>query len=277
MTLVLKRDRHSTRKPSGFRRPNLRHLFLKHCVGAWYFIEGKGVPFNYITEERGSFVGTGVDWGVGDRGTVLDFPGDATADRLDLGTVATSAPLTCSANNECTVISRVYYASNSNLFPRIIDKSSGTSAQNGWAFYYEYSGPDSIAFGVSGTIESVATTINPGNWYNLSCSAVGGGGQFRPFIDGSLVGTDTVANNFPTTSTSAAIGNWNHTTGRQWPGLIEYVLVFDVALSDSLLLKIEDRPYAPLERRVWVPVAAPPVAGDVPPLHYHHRHHNLAG
>jgi hypothetical protein len=68
------------------------------------------------------------------------------------------------------------------------------------------------------------------------------------WVDGVNLGAPTATEATPqfpapAADTNAAIGNWNHATGRGWEGEIACVYVFDRAMPDTLLRDISLDPY----------------------------------
>ena len=63
----------------------------------------------------------------------------------------------------------------------------------------------------------------------------------------------------PTTTTNAAIGNWNHTTDRIWEGSIACVWAWDRCLDEPEILALSADPYAPVRPGIWLNAASDPV------------------
>lgn len=164
------------------------------------------------------------------------FSGDSTNDRVDLGSISSSHPLSLSGKTTHSILAwlRCDNLSSGGGFPRIIDKSNGGFATNGWALYLGGSSGDGRAIinhGTSTGHSSNAAVVTAGVdtlvGYSMTSLA---NGQF--YVDGEAVATTSATlPAFPTTTTNAAIGNWNHTTGRMFGGAIYCVLVYDRALT----------------------------------------------
>jgi hypothetical protein len=76
-------------------------------------------------------------------------------------------------------------------------------------------------------------------------------------------------NAIPSTTTKAAIGNWNHTTDRNWHGYIDFIYLWNRVLDLSARRAIQNNPYQfvkpRLSGRIYVAygITAPtPARGD---------------
>ncbi len=249
------RRRHYARKPGrdGAVRLDRQHPLLMHCVAVWPFLEGSGLAArdwlgNSHAIEAGSAGNTSWD-GLGWK---IDADGADT--RLDLGSITSTHPLSCSANNAASVVARLKpNAALNSTWPRIIDKSSGGSAADGWAFYL--SGNDSVSFEVAGT-SSNSGTISDMRGLAATVGVSAASGSIRFFHNGAFVVEQTDTWTISSTSTNAAIGNWNHSTDRDLSGRLDIVYVFDRKISDQHQRALALNPWAPFYRMQFMPTAA---------------------
>jgi hypothetical protein len=71
-----------------------------------------------------------------------------------------------------------------------------------------------------------------------------GDGNYEFYQNGILLGSGATSwSTFNTATTNAAIGNWNHSTNRAWPGEIDYVYVWDRKLSAEEIYFVTTNPY----------------------------------
>jgi hypothetical protein len=155
-------------------------------------------------------------------------------DRVNLGSIAASNPLNCNANNQVTVATYMDLQGTGQGYPRIIDKSNGGTAANGWALYLGTSSgtnriPRFAAAGGNGVDCQSAIALGEhfvSASYNASTSS--SGNVF--VVDGTSLGaTGHSTRTIPTTVTNAAIGNWNHNAGtdRPFDGALYMMLVWN--------------------------------------------------
>ena len=85
--------------------------------------------------------------------------------------------------------------------------------------------------------------------------------------DGAIIGTRTGVQAIPATTASAGIGNWNHSTDRNWEGQIDYLYMFGRVLTDAERRTLQEAScqiLAPIRRRALLLVRIPKMAG-LPP------------
>lgn len=162
------------------------------------------------------------------NGEVVYFTGDATADRVDLGSAPSSSPLSLSGTTIGSLMFYGYYDVGADE-ARIFDKSTAGSAANGWNFA-KVSAATTVRFGANASGGAASAT----NF--LTVGEITGGFTYKtsPVIfykNGKLFSQTTITRTFPTTTANAAIGNWNHTTARMWGGWIDWVGIWNRALS----------------------------------------------
>ena len=224
------------------------HPLSRGLVGAWILDDkGGGYRFYDLTGNNdGVRVGSSVTQVATPDGVGVNFNGDGTTDRINLGSIDSSNPLSCNVNNEVSIIAKVYYKSGAtNDFPRIFDKSSSGLATNGYNFNI-YSVNGELQLYVAGGQSIRSTSLVPTNqWSTLAILSESGNNDF--YIDredaGIFTGTDRTYT-IPTTTTNAAIGHWNHaTTDREFHGDMEYVFVYDRKISEAEYFSIENEAY----------------------------------
>ena len=230
-------------------------------VGAWYFLEGGGTEvFDLTGNNHGTITDTtNIVWD--SRG--LLFNGNATTARVDLGNITSTNPLSGVPSGAISVYS---YAgctrTPTSSYPRIIDKSDGGGVSNGWAFYVDTPGTDELMGQIGSVVASpVIPTVAAGELFSFGCSLKSG--DLRLYRDGRDLGSSSTGiATFSSVTTAAAIGNWNHTTDREWCGFISMVLVSDQHWSAEQHARIDANPYAFLEPALpeWIMVGVP-VAG----------------
>lgn len=229
---------------------NENHDAAQDLVGYWLMDDlNKDLTGN----NNGSDVGT-ISRSTHDGEYYSHISSDNTADRINLGSIPSTNPISCSAHNEISIIAGIDNTRNSsyhgNVFPRIIDKSDGGSAANGWALYPRVSDGDmSIEIAGSNYIWESDTSKD----FLIVC-ATHASNTARAFEDGNFIGSSSLPNNLPTATTNAAIGNWNHSTDRQFRAPIYFVGVYDKKISDELARELTTFPYQVLKpkRKYWM-------------------------
>lgn len=276
--------------PAGqFLIPNPANAWARHgFVGAWLLNDtgprtrdwsGYG---NHGTWDNSD---GGMSYIVGEHGRAFTHAGNATNDRIDLGSCPSTSPLSLSSGTAYTIVWRAQLNSDplTNAAPRLIDKSNSGNGANGWALMristhdgYELRvdsdtiGPNSPPI-TRDVMQNWALRID-GAWTDL--------GSFDYFLEGvkTAAAGGAAPSAPPTTTTNIAIANWNHSTDRQWDGPIDYIYIYARALSDAEIryLQLVD-PYVAFRPEAPASVFAPAAAATSQPVFlYHHRHHNRA-
>ncbi len=171
------------------------------------------------------------------RGT--SFSGDATNDRITLGTIAGAHPLGLAGKVQFSVAVwlRKDDAGDFANPRRIIDKSDAGNAANGWGLFGR-SGADEFYFAIDANLGSASgaypTRLDDGEFHILAAvRQTTGTSGLHWYLDGIEFAATTVASTIPTDTTTISIGNINHTTDRMWQGPILNVGVWDRALTPS--------------------------------------------
>jgi hypothetical protein len=102
---------------------------------------------------------------------------------------------------------------------------------------------------------------------------VGGARQWINGVEYAPTLSDTGTSSIPTTSTNAAIGNWNHTTNRMFSGVIYTVALWARALSAAEAWSLYDPRtrwdlYRVPTRRLYVDIGSAAPAGGKPWIYY---------
>ena len=224
------------KKPVGSVKIDWTHSLTRGLVGAWVLSDWSQLT-DLTGNNNGSETGTGSAITVGHdiHGKYLRNNNTSSTRRIDLGSIPSTNPLSCNVNNETSVYVFSYInVSASNSFPRWIDKSSGGSAANGWAFYIDNGAP-ATTLSIGG-INFVKGTVSSSGLFGAGVSASSGDPRF--FIDGLLVSTDNRSFTLPTTTTNAALLNWNHSTDREYEDPVYCIYVWDRKISDIEQLSI---------------------------------------
>lgn len=258
-------------KPSQGAIVNHAHPLGRRLVGAWLFDEPTDMG---IVRDRtrygthGTRSGTSIARQADKFGWSHNFTGDANNDRYDLGSIPSTHPLSLSRLSRFTIIARVYKRStpNSSTFPRIIDKSSSGSATGGWYLGGNNTGVQ-IEAGVGGSAQNISANSNfEDRWHTVGLSYDGTLGHvFCTDNTGNgwnprKIGTLNISQTVPTTTTNAAIGNWNHTTDRNWEGRIDYIHVWDDYFRDDIVKSLMAQPFRMYDRPRIQPVKFPTVS-----------------
>lgn len=195
-----------------------------------------------------SYPGTGTLWTdrskQGNNGTLTNGPTfnsnnlgsivfDGDNDFVDLGTITTSNSLQLNnpAGGGLTVMYAANYDGVGDSYQRIIDKSNGVNATNGWSIYGNLGYP-TLEADVNGGIQTIAPIANL-TWQFWAVTWQKSSGAWAWYLNGELDNSGTQTYNIPSVQTTARIGTWNHSTGREFNGKLGFILVYDRVLSAS--------------------------------------------
>jgi hypothetical protein len=169
--------------------------------------------------------------------------GDGTV-RCNLGSIISSNPLSLAGVTTLTIAWHgVLHGAGGGGFGRLIDKSSAGASADGWSVF-----PSGTA-GITLQINTVSLTSDA-NFYTVDEEAdwaiVRYGtstNEVSFYKNGVLHTAGTLATTIPTTTTDAAIGSWNHSaTNRQWDGRIDWLQVWERALTAAEVLALVHDP-----------------------------------
>jgi hypothetical protein len=275
-----RRDRKSglwtpNRKPALQSYINWQHPIVRErsLIGCWLGNEGGGNTLYdlSLTRQDGIFTGTTAGWSqTFPSNPVIQVTGDGTTDRIDLGSIAGTDPLSGFSSQELSIAFDFYWAdAATNTFPRLIDKSDAGSAINGWAIWM-VDATKKLAFSVNNNDLQVFTNaISAGLHHGLVTAKTGDSVFYIDGVDDTSAGGGD-AFTFVNATTNAAILNWNHAVDREWSGWIAYIYIWNRILSASEVAQLHRKPYAfiesPRPNRGALFEAVAPVVGNVAPL-----------
>ena len=232
---------------------NIRAAFLPFDMDA--NADDGGLIFDHAHRKIGTVDNSSADITVSTRpyGRVLTFSGDATNDRVDLGSIAPGHPLYFGGEDKLSFVARLRYGgSPSSTFPRPFDKSNSGNGTNGYGLWYD-TGVGGFEFrstsGANFYKITYSTALSGGDEFDLGFTTVDGSlndGQF--YRDGASVTSVTVTtslNSFPSVTTNMAIGNWNHATDRMWDGDIGFLYIFGAEAPAEVFEQLFLDPFGP--------------------------------
>ena len=177
-------------------------------------------------------------WGPARAGSFA--PGDATAwstlattfdgvdDYLELGGQGGALRLSGS-NGTVSVWIKMDDVSAGDSAKRIVDKSDGGGGANGYCLIVQPDGSVEGFIDGSKTVETSAGSITDATWHFVAWTW--NGTNHIIYVDGSLDTTAADTSRPPSDTTGMRIGTWNHSTGREFQGLMDEVSLWSTALS----------------------------------------------
>lgn len=188
----------------------------------------------------------GIDVGSITRGTTANdkyayVTNLATSNRINLGSIDASNPLSCSSTNEVSILAIVETvdtgADHGNTMPRVLDKMSSNIDLGGFDFYISY---DEV--GISGQT-ALSTALIP----TAAFQAIGvthSSGDTDLFLNGAVDSHHTnITEPLPATTASAAIGNKGSGSDGQYRKPIYMVAVWDRKLLNAEMVSLQNDPY----------------------------------
>lgn len=248
MPAVILRRRWQHQPPPGRLQINPSSPFASRLVLDWIGARNdhrnNAIPGKY----DGSVVGATVTATPSQPGRVTNFAGNgAFADRVNLGSVTSADALSGFGQSAMTVVARVYLRSAAiDPSPRIFDKSNSSNLAAGWGLYGASGATGVVGYGINGVGNATTSMfMSLDKWVTLGL-VLTTDVALSLYQDGAFLGTESTGtpSAFPSTTTNAAIGNWNHTTGREWGGMLEYVRVLTGALTAAEIRELTFSPYA---------------------------------
>jgi hypothetical protein len=114
---------------------------------------------------------------------------------------------------------------------RIVDKSDGGGAANGYALLVELDG--SVGGFIDGvaSLYSAAGTVTDATWHHVVWTW--DGTYSKIYIDGGLSATAGSTARPPSDTTGMRIGSWSHSTAREFDGLMDEVAIWNSALTSA--------------------------------------------
>ncbi len=255
------------------------HPLYGHVIAAWVFDNAGGqVIFrDLVGVNNGFIVGSTIKPTVTDDGIGIDFTGDNSTDRINLGSISSSNRLSLYGETAVTIFFKgMSRGTTKNLYPRVIDKSNGGGSAAGYSLFMVNTAVaggalNTFGFQVNGSLGFTSLSSVPLNrQVTLAASTLlGTSSPTQYYIDGLLDYT-TVSRTItpPATTTNAAIGNWNHSIDREWDGTKDCLYVFDKVLSANEIKSLNDDSYQiieevrPLKQNSIYAAISLPAAGD---------------
>ena len=247
-----------------------QHPIFKDACAIWDFASESGDRcFDKSIVDRpyhGAFAGTGgnaISRSPTFYGTAIRNSNDGTNRRVDLGSITSSDMLSGVPSGSLSVFWHGYYRSTgaSSFWPRLIEKTNGGGGAQGWvANIYEssaqlqmYAGGFSWGFAHGLTSDQYATFV----WKMKS-------GAQEAYVNGISIGTGATSFSFSSTTTNAALTNWNHSTDREWHHDNNIVAVWPRALTDVEVLALHNDAMN-MRFRYVMPIRFP-IQGAAPPI-----------
>lgn len=245
--------------------------FAKKLAGAWFFAEGGGLIRDLSPYGTHGIPEGGVSRTVGQYGRDMTFDGDD--DAVDLGSIPLGHPLQLTPGDGvgATIVVRMKHSNTADGFQRLIDKSSAGNGADGYYYALSADQPYFHIGGGSGKTDN-AGALTADTWYTLAVVADDVNDEFRFYRDAVL--STTQANTFSgfnNVVTNARIGTWNHSTGREFGGTIDYLCVWNRKLSVDELREMHERPYQFITPRRFIPLGQTAAAAGLSiPVAMHH-------
>jgi len=217
------------------------HPLAARLVAAWLFDKAGGSHVIDLTGNNdGTIIGNSIVKKPLRTGMGAVFSGLNSTDRINLGSISSANPLSCSSTNKMTILSRIKYSTSNNSYPRIFDKSQAGSGDGGYSLSV-IATTGQLLYNVDIPSAKSDPIITPG--YN-DIAVVRKADAVNFYLSGQQHSSAPFNNNtFPTTAVDASIGNWNHSAGREFNGGIEYLYIFDTDLSANEIASLTKRPY----------------------------------
>ena len=208
-----------------------------------------GLIFNIDANDPASYPGSGstvFDTANGQNGTLTNgctfvsqggakyFEFDGLDDYIDFGAITSSDPASL-YNTDFSIEFWFYNPYNSpyDFYQRLIDKSSGGSGLDGYAFYVNSNSYNSrrIYFNIDGDVSGTVLGADwqPSTWYQYVITKTGN--SWGVYRNSNLRGYDYYTTHPPSTTANMRIGSWNHSTAREFQGNIAIVRMYDRTLT----------------------------------------------
>ncbi|UCC22461.1 MAG: LamG domain-containing protein [Planctomycetota bacterium] len=161
-------------------------------------------------------------------GNALDFDGDN--DYVELGTIDGTDDLAL-ADSSFTICSWIKPDLTGDTWQRIVDKSNGTTGNNGYTFFVHTNGMIGVFIDWN-DFRSDGSVITAGIWQHVAVT--GDGSDYQLYVEGLPVSGLFLSGSYnspPGVTTNMRIGMWNHSTAREFNGSIDDVRIYNRALS----------------------------------------------
>ena len=197
-----------------------------------------------------SYSGTGTTWtDLGSEGrdgtltngpvwnsTYFDF--DGNNDYVELGTIPVNDPLQLNSpsGNGMSLMFALWIDTGGDGYQRIIAKSDGGLAANGYDVYTSNpSDNDRILFASDGNGAFAGSTSDlvPNTWAILTFTWNSSTGDWEWYVDGVSDNTGNRTYDIPNAETGMHLATWYSASGRELDGRIGFMMVYDKVLSSS--------------------------------------------
>jgi len=196
------------------------------CVGYWPLGDaGPTYAYDWTGTNTGSQSG-GVTFGqMGRQADACGFDGDN--DFLDLGTIGIGNPLMLNGS-DLTVSVFIKPVLTGDSYQRIVDKSDGGAGQNGYAIITNgsLSGFETTAYANGNAVVRTSTLPTVNVWNHLAWTHTNNAATDLLWFEGSSIGGSQSAQIIPNAETNMRIGSWNHSTGREYKGDLDGLIIF---------------------------------------------------
>lgn len=227
--------RAASRAQGGIPRDGLILEYTMDSVSGGYVLDGAGGR-DALVEGSPTFV-------PGVVGDAINLDGDA--DCLRVGAIPPGDPLQLLGDFTISFWANIEDAGDD--YPRILDKSNGGNAANGWSLWLNRGGGEAQAgrtlvfavdnAGLPERSEYMAVEFQVTQHFAFVCA----GGQSRLLVDGVDV-PPANGRNFVKTrvnvATDMSVGSWNHGVGRELTGWLDQVRIYNRALSDGEVMQL---------------------------------------
>lgn len=153
---------------------------------------------------------------------------DGSDDYIDLGSQA--GDLRLSGSNGA-VVAWIKPTLTGDVYQRIVDKSSGANANQGYAFFLDDDGH--LRGAIAGTTTAIGTAgdVVANKWQQVLWTW--DGTNHYLYVNGVNVRTQADSTIPPSNTTNMRIGSWNHSTAREYNGKISEVAIYNTFLTAS--------------------------------------------
>ncbi len=219
----------------------LRENLRNGLVARWPMDEGDGDKA-FDRSAGGAHTGTfsgGMSRVATESGPAVDF--DGLNGYIELGTIDTGNPLQLSGNR-CTFSFWIYVLAGDSS-QRIIDKSIGGNAQNGYALDCQHAGANGrMSLLIAGAgVGPIDNSYRLATWTNIVVTW--DGSTWTVYRDGQFHNSVTNARTIPSLSTNCRIGTWNHDVAREFKGQLSDLIVYNRTLTPSEAHQLHANPY----------------------------------
>jgi hypothetical protein len=207
-----------------------------------------GLIFNVDASETASYPGSGsivYDTAGTNNGTLTNgaswstsggrhFEFDGLDDYIELGSITAANPISLAGSNSHTIEVWFRGDASGDLYQRIIDKSSGGNAANGWCIIANDSPASKTtwSYAINGTAAFSSPNIwSAGTWYQMILTH--SGTSVKVYRNTTNVSNYSISKTPPSVTTNMRIATWNHSTGREYNGQIGAIRIYNRVLTTA--------------------------------------------